>query len=156
MDHVFNGDSIIDPHLQEIGEKFVEKCKGLPFAVRSLGGLLHSESNSKAWVSILRSHVWSKNLCNYILPGLWLSYCCLPSRLKQCFSFCSIFTKDHEFEKEKLILLWMAEGFLQPDKNIMKMEEVGKEYFAELIARSLFQKSRKHGPHLSCMTLCMI
>ncbi|XP_024032408.1 putative disease resistance RPP13-like protein 1 [Morus notabilis] len=143
VDHAFNGDSVLDPRLQEIGEKIVEKCKGLPLAVRSVGGLLRSVRNPETWESILRNHVWSKNLRNNILPGLWLSYSCLSSSLKQCFAYCSIFPKDYEFEKKKIILLWMAEGFLQSDEKEKRMEEVGDEHFDELMARSIFQRSNQ-------------
>ncbi|XP_024023160.1 putative disease resistance protein At3g14460 [Morus notabilis] len=143
VDHAFNGDSILDPRLQQIGEKIVEKCKGLPLAVRSVGGLLRSVRNPETWESILRNPVWSKNLRNNILPGLWLSYSCLSSSLKQCFAYCSIFPKDYEFEKEQIILLWMAEGFLQSDEKGKRMEEVGDEYFDELMARSIFQRSNQ-------------
>uniref|UniRef100_F6H948 Disease resistance RPP13-like protein 1 n=1 Tax=Vitis vinifera TaxID=29760 RepID=F6H948_VITVI len=71
--------------------------------------------------------------------------CCyyhLPSHLKPCFAYCSIFPKDYQFEKENLILLWMAEGFLQQsEKGKKTMEEIGDGYFYDLLSRSFFQKS---------------
>ena len=61
--------------------------------------------------------------------------------LKRCFAYCSIFPKDHEFDKENLILLWMAEGLLQFSKSNERMEKVGEHYFDELLSKSFFQKS---------------
>ena len=108
VDHAFDGDSNADPHLQEIGKKLVEKCGGLPLALKSLGGLLRSKKNPEEWESILYSHVWKANKS---LPSLWLSYRYLSSCLKQCFAYCSVFPKGYEFTRGEIILLWMAEGF---------------------------------------------
>ncbi|KAL5565692.1 hypothetical protein UlMin_028856 [Ulmus minor] len=145
---VFSSDQDRDAHpdLQEIGQKIVEKCRGLPLSVKSMGGILHRERDPKKWENILTSSVWellqenSKN----IIPSLWLSYRYLPSEIKPCFAYCSIFPKDYEFEKEELVRLWMAEGFLKnkAEKRGITMEEVGKRYFEELISRSLFQSSK--------------
>ncbi|KAL5565702.1 hypothetical protein UlMin_028866 [Ulmus minor] len=145
---VFSSDQDRDAHpdLQEIGQKIVEKCRGLPLSVKSMGGILHRERDPKKWESILKSSVWellqqnSKN----IIPSLWLSYRYLPSEIKPCFAYCSIFPKDYQFKKEELVQLWMAEGFLKNEagKRGITMEEVGKLYLEELISRSMFQSSK--------------
>ena len=50
-----------------------------------------------------------------------------------------MFPKGYEFKKDKLILLWMAEGFLHP-LDMETMEQLGREYFHELLSRSFFQQ----------------
>ncbi|XP_034701530.1 putative disease resistance RPP13-like protein 1 [Vitis riparia] len=138
--HAFeNGDSSLRPELEEIGKGIVKKCKGLPLAAKTLGGALYSELQVKEWEFVLNSETW--DLPNdEILPALRLSYSFLPSHLKRCFAYCSIFPKDYKFEKENLILLWMAEGFLQQFESKKTMEEVGDGYFYDLLSRSFFQK----------------
>ncbi|KAJ7949319.1 Disease resistance protein [Quillaja saponaria] len=136
--HAFDDrDSAAYPNLEAIGKKIVFKCQGLPLAIKTLGGMLYTKSLEEEWVNILESNIW--DFPNDIIPALRLSYHYLPSHLKQCFAYCSIFPKDHVFDKETLILMWMAQGFLQKSKNNKRMEEVGKEYFDDLVARSFFQ-----------------
>ncbi|XP_020532827.1 putative disease resistance RPP13-like protein 1 [Jatropha curcas] len=94
------------------------------------------------WKYILNSNIWSsQNDQSGILPVLRLSYHQLPSNLKRCFAYCAIFPKDYEFEEKELILLWMAEGLIQPVDSEKETEDVGAEYFHELLCRSLFQPS---------------
>ncbi|KAG7945834.1 hypothetical protein I3843_14G008600 [Carya illinoinensis] len=143
--HAFlNGSSSnTDPKIREIGPQIVEKCKGLPLAIKAIGDLLWSESDVKKWMNILKSDLWDlPPEKTTILPALRLSYKYLPSDLKHCFAYCSIFPKDYIFEKDQLVLLWMAEGFLQ-QSEIETMEEVGNRYFDALVSRSLFQQSLK-------------
>ena len=135
-----NGDSTTLPQLESIGRKIVAKCQGLPVAVKTLGSLLYSKVEKEEWEEILESEIWGwQNL--EILPSLILSYHDLPLHLKRCFAYCSIFPKDHEFDKKELILLWMAEGFLRLSQSNRRMEEVGDLYFHELLSKSFFQRS---------------
>ena len=55
--------------------------------------------------------------------------------------FCSIFPKDYEFKEQELVLLWMAEGLIQPSEGDKQMEDLGSEYFQDLLSRSFFQQS---------------
>ncbi|XP_031260950.1 putative disease resistance RPP13-like protein 1 [Pistacia vera] len=129
-------------NLRKIGEQIVKKCRGLPLAAKTLGGLLCTKGDQTSeWNKILKSNIWDLSINESdILPSLMLSYYYLPPYLKQCFAYCSIFPKGYAFEKEKLVLLWMAQGFLQQPTSEKRMEEVGREYFNELLSRSLFQQ----------------
>ncbi|XP_028099983.1 putative disease resistance RPP13-like protein 1 isoform X1 [Camellia sinensis] len=130
------------PNLERIGKEVVKKCKGLPLAAKTLAGLLRSKRDVEDWNNILKSGIWDlpKQKSN-ILPALKLSYHYLPSHLKRCFAYCSIFPKDHEFEMERLVLMWMAEGFVEQPRSKKTREEVGYECFNELQSRSFFQRS---------------
>ncbi|XP_028802564.1 putative disease resistance RPP13-like protein 1 [Neltuma alba] len=125
---------------EEIGRRIVKKCKGLPLALKTIGILLYRKSSLEEWNNVLRSEIWNISYKD-ILPALILSYHYLPSHLKRCFAYCSLFPKDYEFHKEELIQLWMAHNFLQASQSNKSIEEVGNEYFQELLSRSFFQES---------------
>ncbi|KAJ9685850.1 hypothetical protein PVL29_017786 [Vitis rotundifolia] len=135
-----NGNSSAYPQLEPIGRKIVDKCQGLPLAVKALGSLLYFKAEKREWEDILNSETWNSQTDHEILPSLRLSYQHLSPLVKRCFAYCSIFPKDYEFHKEKLILLWMAEGLLHSGQSNRRMEEVGDSYFNELLAKSFFQK----------------
>ncbi|KAF2305456.1 hypothetical protein GH714_005490 [Hevea brasiliensis] len=143
--HAFeNKDLAAQPNLEIIGRKIVKKCKGLPLAARTLGGLLRCKERDYEWEDILNSKLWSlSDEESEILPVLRLSYYHLPSHLKRCFSFCSVLPKDYEFEQKELVLLWMAEGLVQQPEENKQKEDIGGEYFCELLSRSLFQRSSR-------------
>ncbi|XP_062078951.1 putative disease resistance RPP13-like protein 1 [Humulus lupulus] len=150
-EHAFDNvgsNEVVLSELQEIGRQIVKKCKGLPLAVKSMASLLRSMSTRDEWRHVLQSDVWEmpNRQDIEIVPALWLSYRFLPPYLKPCFSYLSIFPKDYKFgdvDREKLILIWMAEGLLksQPGKRI---EDVGEEYLNALIARSFFQRNTRN------------
>ncbi|RZC19116.1 putative disease resistance RPP13-like protein 1 isoform B, partial [Glycine soja] len=127
--------------LEEIGREIVKKCNGLPLAARSLGGMLRREHAIRVWNNTLESDIWklSESQCK-VIPALRISYQYLPPHLKRCFVYCSLYPKDYEFQKNDLILLWMAEDLLKlPNKG--KALEIGYEYFDDLVSRSFFQRS---------------
>ncbi|KAL1366935.1 hypothetical protein AAHE18_02G014300 [Arachis hypogaea] len=126
--------------LEDIGRQIVNKCKGLPLAVETLGRLLRGKDDAKEWNAVLSSDIWEFSTKNSkIIPALLISYFQLPPYLKRCFVYCSLFPKDHAFGKNKLVLLWMAEDLLRLPKRGESLEEVGSQCFEELASRLFFK-----------------
>ncbi|XP_071719102.1 putative disease resistance RPP13-like protein 1 [Rutidosis leptorrhynchoides] len=110
------------PSLISVARLIVKKCKGLPLVLIAIGRVLKGKEIVKVdWENLLKSEIWKENKSD-ILPALKLSYYDLPQHLKQLFAYCSLFPKDYLFKKDKLVLLWMADGFPKQDKGSMSME----------------------------------
>ncbi|GLT80529.1 hypothetical protein SLA2020_519640 [Shorea laevis] len=130
-------------NLREIGRKIAGKCKGLPLALKTMGGLMLLKKTIKEWQSVLDSEIWELEVAEEgLFRPLMFSYYDLPSHLRQCFSYCAVFPKDYVIEKSQLIELWMALGFLKGTKH-RDMETVGQDYFNDLSMRSFFQDFEK-------------
>ncbi|XP_038970849.1 putative disease resistance protein RGA3 [Phoenix dactylifera] len=130
------------PRLADMGKQIVEKCSGLPLAVKSIGSLLRYMADENSWMGVIQSDVWEvdENI-NEILPALRLSYSRMPAHLKPCFVYCSMFPKDYHFDKDELVRLWMAQGYIQTSGGRRRMEDIGDEYFNDLQRRSFFDSS---------------
>ncbi|WVZ16954.1 hypothetical protein V8G54_009936 [Vigna mungo] len=138
--HSFH-DEKLKPELKEIGMKIVEKWQGLPLALDTIGCLLQLKSSVSEWEGVLTSEIWDLPIeDSKIVPSLLLSYYHLPSHLKRCFAYCALFPKDHRFDKESLILLWMAQNFVHCSQQSKPPEEVGENYFNDLVSRSFFKQ----------------
>ncbi|KAJ9550542.1 hypothetical protein OSB04_014587 [Centaurea solstitialis] len=127
------------PSFESYGKRIVDKCGGLPLALRMIGSLLRKKTHHE-WGEVLNSERWNLHNGSGILSALKLSYLDLPPHLKRLFAYCSLFSKDDMFDMNELVLLWMAEGFLNGSKS---MERLGRKYFKELESRSFFQPSTK-------------
>ncbi|KAJ7001751.1 disease resistance RPP13-like protein 1 [Populus alba x Populus x berolinensis] len=125
--HAFeNRDLDAQTNLHSVCERIVTKCKGLPLAARTLGGLLRSKQREDEWEDILNSKIWDlSDSQSDILPVLRLSYYHLPSHLKRCFTYSALIPKGFEFEEKDLVLLWMAEGLVPQQEQNKQMEDLG-------------------------------
>ncbi|KAK9278968.1 hypothetical protein L1049_028550 [Liquidambar formosana] len=130
--------------LEEIGREIANKCKGLPLAAKTLGGLMRFKETKQEWRNVLDSKMWElEDVEKGLFAPILLSYYDLPPALKRCFSYCAIFPKDRCIETEELIQLWMAQGYLSSRRSI-EMEMIGREYFDNLAMRSFFQDFEKN------------
>ncbi|KAH7565399.1 hypothetical protein JRO89_XS09G0201600 [Xanthoceras sorbifolium] len=129
--------------LKGIGEKIVDKCKGLPLAIKTLASLLRFKRKNE-WQNVLDNEIWElEEVENELFHPLLLSYYDLSPTLRKCYSYCAIFSKDYEINKDKLIKLWMAQGYFREERN-KDMESMGEKCFRNLAMRSFFQDFEKH------------
>lgn len=122
------------PELERIGIAILPKLKGSPLAAKTLGRLLSRDLNTTHWKYILESEFWQlEQNATDILPALRLSYMYLPPHLKRCFSICALYPKDHVFEKEVFVEIWIAHGYVQPQDASF--------CFDDLVNLSFFQRN---------------
>ncbi|KAG8087786.1 hypothetical protein GUJ93_ZPchr0010g8691 [Zizania palustris] len=98
--------------LVTIGTFIVKKCRGLPLALKTMGGLMSSKQLVKEWKTIASSNIGENT-------G-------------------DVFPKDYEMDKEELIQLWMANGFIQEDSTTDLIQK-GEDVFHNLVLRSFLQ-----------------
>ncbi|KAL0006453.1 hypothetical protein SO802_014014 [Lithocarpus litseifolius] len=128
--------------LEDLGKKISKKCKGLPLAARTLGSLMCLKKSKEEWMNVLNSNLWElEDVERGLFAPLLLSYYDLSSPLKRCFSYCAVFPKDHFFDIDELVSMWIAHGFVESKGN-MEMEIMAREYFEDLVIRSFFQEFR--------------
>lgn len=130
-------------HLKAVVHDILSKCRGLPLAIAAIGGVLASKDKDKdkayQW-EIVRDSLGDEEEktgeLDIAKKILHLSYKDLPSHLKTCLLYISIFPENYEIQCHRLIQLWIAERFVQ-DGGGMTAEEVAFDYLKELIRRSL-------------------
>ncbi|XP_039161976.1 putative disease resistance protein RGA4 [Eucalyptus grandis] len=137
-------EEIQDPEMLAIAEEIARKCSGVPLVVRTVGSLLFFKKTKFEWLHFKDYELPDVSQReDHIKYALRLSYDHLPSHLKQCFAFCSLFPKSYEMRKQTLVNLWMAEGFIQPPNRIQHLEDIAHGYFMDLLWSNFFQDFKK-------------
>lgn len=67
---------------------------------------------------------------------LYFSYIYLPTYLKSCFLYCTMFPEDYTLRRKVLIRLWIAEVFIE-NRDESTLEEVTEGYLVELVHRNM-------------------
>ncbi|XP_066338613.1 disease resistance protein RGA5-like [Miscanthus floridulus] len=129
----------------DVSEKVLKKCGGVPLAIVTISSLLANKSrNINEWSDVcdaIGAGVGNNPGMDDMRKILLLSYYDLTPQLKTCLLYLSIFPEDYEFRKSRLILRWIAEGFVQQGDVRQSLFEIGQSYFNELLNRSLIQPS---------------
>ncbi|XP_062116570.1 putative disease resistance protein RGA1 [Humulus lupulus] len=130
----------------DIGKEIVNKCHGISdIVIPAIGSMLYFDNSEKEWRDFCFDEIEKSckhNSSDYdkALSCLKLCYDHLPSRLKHCFAYCSLFPKDHEIDVQTIIKLWMAQSFVIKEEPGKSAEDVGYEYVLNLLRRSFFQE----------------
>ncbi|KAL4307651.1 hypothetical protein S245_057274 [Arachis hypogaea] len=126
--------------LMKLSEEFTKKCDGVPLAIVAIASLLSTKkervSEWKAVYNSLQSKLASDSHLKGYHQALSESYQDLSYHIKSCLLYFGLFPEQYAIKKVRLINLWIAEGFVECREH-QTQKEVGEEYLAELIARSL-------------------
>ncbi|RVW35610.1 putative disease resistance protein [Vitis vinifera] len=107
-----SANAVCPRELEELGKKIVANCGGLPLAIVVLGGLLsRKEKTPLSWQKVLDSLTWHLN------------------------------QEDSEIRTDKLIRLWVAEGFIQRRGEEIA-EDVAEDHLQELCSSTNHSSGR--------------
>jgi hypothetical protein len=137
--------------LRNIGIEIVRKCGCLPLAIKVTASVLASRDQTEnEWKKILSKNAWNQSkLPTEIECVLYLSYAELPHHLKQCFLYCALYPEGRAIDRDDLVRLWVAEGFVE-EKQGQLLEDTAEEYYYELINRNLLQPNGSYFDHSEC------
>ncbi|KAF8019415.1 hypothetical protein BT93_G0176 [Corymbia citriodora subsp. variegata] len=133
------GETSLQSEKEEIGRDIVKKCVGVPLAIKTISSLLYAKEK-KEWLNFKEQELSKIDESNHgIMKILKLSYDHLPPHLKHCFAYCALFPKDYVFDKQTMIQLWMAQGFIESSEGNDDLEEIGDGYVSDLLCRSFLE-----------------
>ncbi|WVZ98263.1 hypothetical protein U9M48_043728 [Paspalum notatum var. saurae] len=151
-----------DEQLTEVCDRILMKCAGVPLAIITIASLLASkERNKLEWYNVYKSigtGLEENTTIENIRNVLSLSYYDMPSHLRTCLLYLSMFPEDYVIETDRLIWLWIAEGFIQSGEQEKRLFEIGECYLNELINRSMVQPKYNNysGKVISCCVHDMV
>ncbi|KAJ4761011.1 Disease resistance protein RGA2 [Rhynchospora pubera] len=126
------------PKLQSIGNEIVKKLRGIPLAVKTIGGMLNDKPHDEFWSSVLENGALNSDKeTDGIMEAIRLSYEHLPPEVKPCFRYCSLFPQHHEFNREQLVDIWISVGIVS--ENDGRGKDVANNFFDTLLRKSFFE-----------------
>nr|XP_027119952.1 putative late blight resistance protein homolog R1B-12 isoform X2 [Coffea arabica] len=141
--------------LRGTGMEIAKKCRGLPFAVVVVAGILATIEHD-----ILVWEEFAESLTSTTVSGtdqwkksLELSYEHLPYHLKACLLYFAAFREDEKIGAKNLMRLWIAEGFVKKIER-KRSEVIAEEYLMDLIGRNLVMVSKSRS--ISGVKTCYI
>ncbi|XP_073004940.1 disease resistance protein RGA2-like [Typha latifolia] len=137
--------------LLPIGEKIAKNLFGLPLAAKVFGKILARNFDENLWKKYTESDICKLKEGSYsILSPLRYGYQQLHAGLKKCFCYCSLFPKGYRFEKDKLVQMWIAQGFVQSKDSthlVISLEDIGRQWFDELEEKFFLQPTSDGGKY---------
>jgi hypothetical protein len=148
---IFYHESRCPLEFEVLSEDILKKCGGVPLAIITIANLLASDQQVKPvgeWRVLLKSigrGLTEDPSVDEMLRILSFSYYDLPSHLKTCLLYLSMFPEDYQIGKDRLIWMWIAENFVRCDKDEDCAFEIGETYLNELVNRNMIMLAYDDG-----------
>ncbi|XP_048552563.1 disease resistance protein RGA5-like [Triticum urartu] len=143
---IFTQESGCPHELEQVSNDILKKCGGVPLAIITIASILASDHHVKTkdqWYDFLHSigHGLTKDANMEEMQRILLfSYYDLPSHLKTCLLYMSMFPEDIVVWRDQVIWMWIAEGFVhRGTQETGSLYDIGETYFNDLINRNMMQ-----------------
>jgi hypothetical protein len=132
---IFGSEDKCPPHnLVEVAGKILKKYGGVPLAIITMASMLSNKTGKEIntynyWSNVYRSMGSGLDGSNDVKDMrriLSVSYYDLPSHLKTCLLYLTLFPEDYEINIKCLIWKWFGEGFVHEEQG-KTLYEVGED-----------------------------
>ncbi|XP_028761006.1 probable disease resistance protein At5g63020 [Neltuma alba] len=143
------GTTILEnPYISDLAKLVVDECQGLPLALRIIGRVMVNKVSPAEWkraIEILRSYPSKiQVMVEDVYCLLKFSYDRLPNdTYKLCLLYCALFPEDYNIEKEDLVFLWTAEGYLVEFDYTHEAHKHGEDIISGLSYACLLENGDK-------------
>ncbi|XVE58782.1 hypothetical protein DITRI_Ditri04bG0196900 [Diplodiscus trichospermus] len=142
------GEKTLDtnPSIRKLARKLANECKGLPLALVTIARAMACKKTVEEWkyaVEVLRRSSTSvfPDMGEEVYPLLKFSYDSLPNdMIRTCLLYCCLFSEDYWINKDKLIDLWIGDGFLDGHGNRSLGRDQGHHIIGFLLHACLLEE----------------
>uniref|UniRef100_A0ACD5Y647 Uncharacterized protein n=1 Tax=Avena sativa TaxID=4498 RepID=A0ACD5Y647_AVESA len=146
-DKAFGDRNDVNACLKEIGRQIVKRCEGLPALARSLGSIVHNQVMD-VWLAVRDEALWklqkTYSTKMQLFSPFYHIYYDMPSALKLCFLYLSVFPKGSLLDKEKLIQQWVALDMIGSKHETLPSYVHGEMYIEDLLSIHFLQVQKAH------------
>jgi hypothetical protein len=133
--------------LKRIGKQIAKRCDGIPALAHFLGSIVHNQAMD-VWLAARDEAIWKLERTysgrSEVFSSLNKLYYDMPSELKLCFLYLSIFPKGSVIDKEKLIRQWIALDMIGSKHETLPSYVHGEMYVQDLLSIHFLQVTKTH------------
>ncbi|KAE8799430.1 putative disease resistance protein RGA1 [Hordeum vulgare] len=146
--YALDGTSFAREEFVSVGREIAKKLRRSPIAAVTVAGRLGTNRDMNFW----------KNTANYekfneTMDALWWSYQQLNPDIRRCLEYCNIFPRRSKLNKDDLVRLWIAQGFVKTSCTTENIEDIAEGYIQELVSCSFLQPEGTSWNGTDCFTV---